>query len=688
MNQIRAALILAFGFALLLTGAQKAWADTVTNRSTLPTTAYSMVGVSQSLASVEERNIMGRLKVLRHTPDLLPDRTAVKPVIYPLQKSRESFHDLRETANPASTKPAGKFGTTNYYRMYNRAMYRSPDDTLPPSDPTWADKAYDKVMGLVTIGAGAPNENHRESDEPRVRIVPNMADRAATNVLNATGDLAGQNQVWATATGGMPRRIIADTYKGTPAPSHYYRGQPLAMAEAETQSAPIPLATAQNAPIPLTATTPQITVTQPANDPYHPAKPVIYGPNDPIPAQEPLIKTIEDIPSPPSSQDIPFTYQKIDQSKGLTTPILGNPSAKTSLTIRQPNAYALLSSDKTNVGRYASPRRASDVGTYLWVEEESTPSRAAVSPEPAPTTVVPESLSYGTQAVPLKSTGRLNADRRWGFFLTGSTGFGEDELQVGSDTKNATAGFTAGADYRIAEQSFVGMALTYLHSSFTTGDYGDLQSDSMAVSLYGTTTFAQKAYMDGYVSLGYLSMDSERTIFASGTTPRASADPDGFQFAAKAETGYSMKDADWTYGPYAGFRLAYADFDDLSEEDAGSYNLRVQGFNTLSAIGSLGIDGGRRFVMSNGGVLLPSLRLGYNHEFGDDTASIKAEYINLANSRFTTKTDKKSRDWINLSPSLTASLPNDWTLVAQYEHDFFRDDVNENIFNITAHYAW
>ncbi|MDD3182502.1 MAG: autotransporter outer membrane beta-barrel domain-containing protein [Alphaproteobacteria bacterium] len=674
-------------------------------QSMLPTTAYGMTGAANALASTEERNIMGRLRTLRNRSVLRPSKVVAArraPVIYPLQKTDDTLLDLRNAKKTPTL--SSRHGTTNNYRSYSPALYK--DAPTEPTHPYAIERAYDATMGLITTGAGAPNENHRDLDEPRVRLVPNMADRAAAKALNIAGDLGGQGQVWATATNGMPRRVAVTLSESNRDAAAHYRGQPLSNLTTNDQIVILPVTTraqpiyASHEPIPLIIEPPR-TVGSPMGESLNGPPlgeslnnvppPVIYGPDDVVPTQE----AVPQAPARPA----PFVYRKLDQSKSLTTPQLGTPTKdRTTLTIQQNNAYALASSQNTNFLAHVPPRKTTETGTLLWVdptnqqEKQTQPQpnlsamTKASSNEPAPA----EEIAYGTQAVPLYETGAINPDRRWGFFITGTTGFGSDELQKTSDkTKTVTAGFTTGADYRINDQSYLGLALTYVHSSLSTGNFGDLQSNSTALSLYGTTEYATNAYVDGYISMGYLNMDSERTLFAAGsTTGKAKTTPDGYQFAGKVETGYDYKQAAWSYGPFAGFRLAYAHFGDFTEEDAGNFNLKVRGLDNLSAIANFGINGSHRYVMSNGGVLMPSLRIGYNHEFGDDRSNIKAEFVNLANSSFTTKSDKKSRDWINLSPSISASLPNDWTLVAQYEHDFFRDDVNENIFNLAAHYKW
>ena len=684
-------------------------------QSMLPTTAYNMTGVANALTSSEERHIMGRLKSLRHKADLAPRRvpSSHAPVVYPLQTTKDSLHDLRgESKAPTASSP---HGTTINYRVYSPALYKDMPTQTPPYNPNMAERAYDETMRRVTIGAGAPNEYERELEpKSRLRIVPNMADRVTTKALAFAGDAGGQSQVAATAIGGMPRRTAVLAREADRAAARSYRGQPLSSVAAYNQEIPVPATMQPSAPsslqqpTPLTGSAGPMVMASPAPAvdvaPMSASKPVIYGPGE-TPSYSNEVKA-PSVPLPQAS-DAPFVYKKLDQGSTLTTPHLGSPSrARTTLSIRQDNAYAIASSPETNVVARVPFRKPSEAGTLLWVDDkegqastQSTPEMQEAPAAQAETPLLaqsPEELEakanavYGNQAIPIRESAPINADQRWGFFISGDAGFGSDQIQTTADkSKTNIAGFTVGADYRLQDKSYLGLALTYAHTNFTTGSLGDLQSNSAALSLYGTTQYATNAYVDGYISAGYHSMESERTIFAgAGTTQKAKGSPDGFQFNGKVETGYEMKQQAWTFGPFGGFRFAYADFGSFTEKDAGNFNLKVKGLNNLSAIASLGVDGSHRYVMSNGGVLMPAVRFGYNHEFGDDRSNIKAEFVNLAGSGFSTKSDKRSRDWVNLTPSITASLPNDWTFVAQYEHDFFRDDVNENIFNLAAHYAW
>jgi len=649
-------------------------------QSLLPTTAYNLTGVSTTLANVEETNIMGRLRTLR-SRDLAAVRQVVRraeqqpPKVYPLQDTGETLHDLRTGTKAPSM--GGSHATQSNYRMVSPLIYKNglPEADQAPN-PTLAEKGYNETMRLSSIGAGAPNATTRYSDTAKVRNIPNLADRTASSALKIAGDAGGQSHINDSATAEYPRRAVVRMNENDQRANALYRGQPLGQLAANGGAAPVPLA--------------PVAPAQPLSV-YNGVPPMIFDTG-----HEPAsLSDAAPVPAAAPVQPV-FKYKKIDQSKTLTTPMIGSPSSST-MVFPQANAYAIPANPSANNLSFSvNPRASTETGTLLWMDapakakeaapEASVPQEALAQPA-APETSKP--VIYGATAVPL-ATPAINADRRWGFFISGNTGFGSDDHQNNAaKTQSVTTGITAGVDYRLQNQSFVGMALTYAHSSLTTSNYGDLQGNSAALSVYGTTTYLTDAYLDGYISAGYHSLDSERTVFAgANTTRKATASPDGYQIAAKAETGYDFRKAAWTFGPFAGFRLAYADFDGYTEDGASTFNLKVQGLDNLSAIGTLGFGGSTRYAMSNGGVLVPAMRVGYNHEFGDDQSSIKAEFASLTGSTFITSGAKKARDWMSLAPSVSAALPNDWTLRAQYEHDFFRDDTNENIFNFAANYKW
>jgi uncharacterized protein YhjY with autotransporter beta-barrel domain len=359
----------------------------------------------------------------------------------------------------------------------------------------------------------------------------------------------------------------------------------------------------------------------------------------------------------------------------------GNPDT-VHITLPQQHAMVPVLGPASDEGSTQQPVMS---GSYQWVPDCCLETVSAGNPAQPPV--------YGTVAVPVapaEKPAAINADRRWGTFISGNVSFGSEQLQRnGGSTKVDNTGLTVGVDYRIADRSFVGLALSYAHGSFTTGDYSDVQGDGYAISLYGTTTYLKNAYLDGFITAGYHTFDSERTLFiGNGQTSGASASPDAFHFGGEVETGYNITQDAWKYGPFAGFKLAYATFSPYTENNAGNFNLRVHASDDTSAIGKLGIGGSRRIAMPGTGVLIPAFRVAYNHEFGDGQYNVKSDFVDAPTMPFVTEGARRERNWMSMNPSVMAALDNNWSLLAAYERDVFRYNVNDNTFNLAAKYMW
>ena len=283
----------------------------------------------------------------------------------------------------------------------------------------------------------------------------------------------------------------------------------------------------------------------------------------------------------------------------------------------------------------------------------------------------------------------INADRRWGTFVSGDVSFGREQLLRNGDSSSVNnTGITAGIDYRVADQGFIGAALSYAHGTFD-GNYSDVRANGYALSLYGTTTYMQNAYVDGFLSFGYHTFGTDRTVFiGNNQTYVADANPTAQDISGQIETGYNYNVGDWRMGPLAGFNLAIKNYDSYKEADAGSFNLNVHGRTDISAVARLGAGVSRTYTMSNGGVWSPSFRTAYNHEFGDGITKVKSNLLIDSGDTFLTSGSRRERNFISVNPAVTASLQNNWSFEAEYLRDFLRYDINDNLFNLSAKYKW
>jgi len=151
-----------------------------------------------------------------------------------------------------------------------------------------------------------------------------------------------------------------------------------------------------------------------------------------------------------------------------------------------------------------------------------------------------------------------------------------------------------------------------------TNDTSDTQGNSYSVSLYGTTDYLNRGYVDGFISGGLTTFDSERTQFVAGGDVRnATAEPSAFFLSGAIETGATYEAEQFKFGPFAGVKMAYVDVGSYDEEGAGALNLDVDSHSDLSAVGRFGlaVRGAFQWV-----TLVSLFRLSgtaFNHEFGD-----------------------------------------------------------------------
>src|SRR5690606_815773 len=99
---------------------------------------------------------------------------------------------------------------------------------------------------------------------------------------------------------------------------------------------------------------------------------------------------------------------------------------------------------------------------------------------------------------------------------------------------------TGGLYYRLSDQLVAGAALGYAEAESDLNDNGgDLDTESLAVSLYGT--FQQNNfYVDAILSFGSNDYDSTRHIQSISVDRTAEGEADGDQWAMSVGAGYNQ----------------------------------------------------------------------------------------------------------------------------------------------------
>ncbi|MCW2248124.1 outer membrane autotransporter protein [Azospirillum fermentarium] len=152
-----------------------------------------------------------------------------------------------------------------------------------------------------------------------------------------------------------------------------------------------------------------------------------------------------------------------------------------------------------------------------------------------------------------------------------------------------TLGVAVGADVRVADQTRVGLALTYLASAID--GRGGSSGDRTSVKGGNASLYAQyeapSFYVVGQVSAGISGYDSRRSIPLTGQA--ADADYRGWQVGVRVDGGVPLAlGGGWQATPMAGLAYVHSRVNGYTETGAGALNLSVDDTRNNALTGSLG----------------------------------------------------------------------------------------------------
>ncbi|MFU8817718.1 MAG: autotransporter outer membrane beta-barrel domain-containing protein [Pseudomonadales bacterium] len=170
---------------------------------------------------------------------------------------------------------------------------------------------------------------------------------------------------------------------------------------------------------------------------------------------------------------------------------------------------------------------------------------------------------------------------RWGLFVNGSVSFGDQSRganEAGFDFNSQ--GITAGIDYRLRDNAFLGAALGFAAVDVDFDNRGgDMDIESWNLSLFGSYFYEDKFYLDGLINYGRSDYDSTRNIRftdAQGEVNRtARGSTKGTQRSLSLSSGYDFNHRAWTVGPHFGTDLVDSEISTLRETGAGALSMIV-----------------------------------------------------------------------------------------------------------------
>lgn len=239
-----------------------------------------------------------------------------------------------------------------------------------------------------------------------------------------------------------------------------------------------------------------------------------------------------------------------------------------------------------------------------------------------------------------------------------------------------------GLDYRVSDRFVFGGILAYeeLDSDFDrdlqegapfnpAATAGSMESENVDVTLFASYAPGDSLFVDGAV--GFRSSDytfRRNSVFQeSGRGEQilvlTEGTPNGDGFWASLNLGRDIARGPWALTPSIGLLAASSEIDAYTERDlnASGLNMEIGATERDSLLAHLGFAASYA-ASTRGGVLVPQLRVEWNHEFDNDPVSVATAYaLDASNTQFGLVGEEPDEDYFNVAFSLTSVRPNGWS---------------------------
>jgi subtilase-type serine protease len=272
----------------------------------------------------------------------------------------------------------------------------------------------------------------------------------------------------------------------------------------------------------------------------------------------------------------------------------------------------------------------------------------------------------GPKAPGLSATPPIGRANLW---VRGFDQFGSASASGSGYNVNRAAPFIGGVDWRLDNGFVVGAAATYVATSATFKD-----GSRTDVSSYEGAAYAGWAggpwYATGTAVASFNDFGTARLLTPFGLPGAATSSPSGQSYGAYAEAGYHWVwptlGANVSVTPYARLGYVHATIDSFSE-NGGFGALTVNGTDGNSFQTTLGLRATTRFEMSDHAVLVPEVRVGWSHEFGDASQSLSASLAGVPGSNFSATGIAFGRDTALVGAGMSLELSPDAKVFVDYD---------------------
>lgn len=284
---------------------------------------------------------------------------------------------------------------------------------------------------------------------------------------------------------------------------------------------------------------------------------------------------------------------------------------------------------------------------------------------------------------------------RFGGFFNLRTRWGDEDangFQPGYDFDGW--GGVAGLDYRFSNQLVGGIALTYFDDDV---DYangrGDMSTETWGLMGYGTLFLDNGLFLDGMIGYGWGDYDLKRNLVYGASSQNvnqvAQSTPEGNMFSLSLGGGYNIPMGGSTLTPLARLDYLRNDIDGFSEEisnpgaDGGAMAVSMDDATYKSLTSKIGVQLSHAFS-HGGGVIVPTLRLTWVHEFENDQQLVAGRFIadvQPNGTPFFVVTSNPDRDYVDLGLSISGQFANGRSAFLAYNTLLGYSDLTYNAVN-------
>lgn len=178
---------------------------------------------------------------------------------------------------------------------------------------------------------------------------------------------------------------------------------------------------------------------------------------------------------------------------------------------------------------------------------------------------------------------------------------------------------------------------------------------------------------------GYNDYKVRRSIEFSTVDRTARSQPNGGQLNTSINLGYDWQVGNFTFGPIAGAQYTYAGIGGFTESGAESLNLKLGQQNINSLRSTLGGRVAYSWEVSDQILVIPEVRMLWQHEFLNNPRSINSALDGGAGPSFGYETSAPARDSVFAGAGISAQFGKNWNAFVYYNIDFGRQDYLGNL---------